>query len=108
MISGSTHEKAHEISVYNITSNPTTEWDTTICITEGKLTCWHNFTLVQPVLVVCIWGLHGVGLSLKCETEITEPSTTTSTTPNLTSTVIIKDKKTTPPPPPPFFKLGHM
>ena len=37
MINGSAHEKAYEISVYNLTSIPTADWDTTLCATERKL-----------------------------------------------------------------------
>lgn len=55
MIDRSTNEKAQEISVYNLASNPAADWDTTLCATERKLSCWHNFTLVQPVIIICLW-----------------------------------------------------
>ncbi|KAK4821384.1 hypothetical protein QYF61_018922 [Mycteria americana] len=72
-ISGSTYEKASQIGLYNITSNPIAK-DMKLCASE-RLNCWYNFTLVQPVFVVCFWDHH-----------ITEPSTTTSAP-------IVKDKK---------------
>ncbi|KAK4830248.1 hypothetical protein QYF61_009315 [Mycteria americana] len=58
MINGSTHEKASQISVYNITSNPIAK-DTKLCTSE-RLDCWYNFTLVQPGFVVCLWAYHPV------------------------------------------------
>ncbi|XP_074875776.1 uncharacterized protein LOC142026553 [Buteo buteo] len=88
MINGSTHEKATEISVHNIASN--TE-DTKHCASE-RFDCWYNFTLVQPVFVICLWAHKDVGLSFKFKIDITEPSTT-SAKPHLTSTPTVKDKK---------------
>ncbi|KAK4811160.1 hypothetical protein QYF61_019791 [Mycteria americana] len=76
MINGSTHEKAPQISVYNITSNQIAK-DTKLCASE-RLDCWYNFTLVQPVFVVCLWAHHRVGLSFTFKIDITEPNTTTS------------------------------
>ncbi|KAK4811065.1 hypothetical protein QYF61_016351 [Mycteria americana] len=84
MINGSTHEKAPQISVYNITSNPIAK-DTRLCASE-RLDCWYDFTLVQPVFVACLWAHHSVGLSFKFKIDITEPSTTTSA-------LTVKDKK---------------
>ncbi|XP_076185054.1 uncharacterized protein LOC143156043 [Aptenodytes patagonicus] len=85
MINESTHEKASRISVYNITSNPVVK-DTKLCASE-KLDCWYNFTLVQPVFVVCLWAHRSVGLSFKFKIDITKPSTTTPAS-------IVKDKNT--------------
>jgi len=47
MIKRSTLEKASQISMYNITSNPIAK-DRKLCTSEG-LDCGYNFTLVQPV-----------------------------------------------------------
>lgn len=77
IINGSTPEKAPQILVYNITSNPTAK-DTKLCASD-KLDCWYSFTLVQSDFVVCLWARHSVGLSFNFKTDITEPSTTTST-----------------------------
>ncbi|KAK4806952.1 hypothetical protein QYF61_027319 [Mycteria americana] len=77
-------DKASRISVYNITSNPIAK-DTKLYAFE-RLDCWHNFTLVQPVFVVCLWAHHSVGLSFTFKIDITEPSTAT---PALT----VKDEK---------------
>ncbi|XP_076212573.1 LOW QUALITY PROTEIN: uncharacterized protein LOC143169181 [Aptenodytes patagonicus] len=84
MTNGSTHEEASQISVCNITSNPVVK-DMKLCASE-RLDCWHNFTSVQPVFVVCLWAHHSMGLSFRFKIGITEPSTT--------STLIVKDKKT--------------
>ena len=78
MINGSTHEKASQISVYNITSKPIAK-DTKLCAFE-KLDCWYNFTLVRPVFVVCLWAHHRVGLSFKFKIDIIKPSTTSALT----------------------------
>ncbi|KAK4811143.1 hypothetical protein QYF61_019774 [Mycteria americana] len=83
MINGSTHEKASQISVYNITSKPIAK-DTKLCASE-RLDCWYNFTLVQPVFVVCLWAHHRVGLSFTFKIDIIEPSTTSALT--------VKDEK---------------
>ncbi|KAK4818868.1 hypothetical protein QYF61_021073 [Mycteria americana] len=75
MINGSTHEKASQISVYNITSNPIAK---TFRLGKAGL-------LVQFYLS-CLWAHHSVGLSFKFKIDSTEPSTTTSA-------LMVKDKK---------------
>ncbi|XP_076194341.1 uncharacterized protein LOC143160464 [Aptenodytes patagonicus] len=85
MINGSAHEKASQISVYNITSNPVTK-DTKLCASKQS-DCWYNFTLVQPVIVVCLWAHRNLGLSFKFKIDITKLDMTTSAS-------TAKDKKT--------------
>ena len=95
VISGSTHEKATQISLTKIKSN---EKERKICASEN-LDCWYNFTLEQPVLIVCLWAHHNVGLSFKFKIDIIELSTTISTPTtiiftNIDSSVTMKNKKT--------------
>ncbi|XP_075346023.1 uncharacterized protein LOC142403694 [Mycteria americana] len=107
IINGSTHEKATQISVYNITSNAITK-NRKLSASE-RLDCWYHFTLTQPGSVICVWARRNTGLSFKFKIHIIEPSTTTATPP-LTSPPTVKDKKTLSPQisalSPQSFKIG--
>ncbi len=80
MISGSTHEKASQISVYNRASNAS-KTDRKTCASE-KLDCWHNSTLVQPGFVICLWGHHNIGLSFQFKIDIMPKTTLAPITSN--------------------------
>ncbi|XP_059701393.1 uncharacterized protein LOC132326766 [Haemorhous mexicanus] len=70
VINGSTHQQVTQISVTEI---KTKKNQNKICAVEN-LDCWYNFTLVQPVLVVCLWAHNSVGLSFKFKISTTAPS----------------------------------
>lgn len=61
MINGTNYEKAVQISV---SPSPTDKHRET-CDRVSKIDCWYNFTLVQTVDVVCLWGRGDKGLSFK-------------------------------------------
>ncbi|XP_068888050.1 uncharacterized protein [Aphelocoma coerulescens] len=61
MINGTTHKKATQISV----STTSTDKHREICSYASEADCWYNFTLVQTVEVVCLWGQGSNGLSFK-------------------------------------------
>ncbi|XP_067170013.1 uncharacterized protein [Apteryx mantelli] len=93
VVNGSTHKKVNQISVTEVKSNKRGKKN---CDTE-RLDCWYNFTLVQPVFVVCLWAHHSVGLSFKFKIGIMELNTTSAPTvtvsPSINTSTIIKDKK---------------
>ncbi|XP_066405256.1 uncharacterized protein [Molothrus aeneus] len=70
VINGSTHQRVTQISVTEI---KTKKNQNKICAVEN-LDCWYNFTLVQPVFVVCLWAHNSVGLSFKFKISTTAPS----------------------------------
>ncbi|NP_001159385.1 uncharacterized protein LOC422926 [Gallus gallus] len=61
VINGSTHQQVTQISITEIKTKKSQKKN---CALE-KLDCWCNFTLVQPVFVVCLWAQNSVGLSFK-------------------------------------------
>lgn len=61
VINGSTHQRVTQISVTEV---ETKKNQRQTCGIE-KLDCWCNFTLVQPVFVVCLWAQNSMGLSFK-------------------------------------------
>ncbi|XP_067153359.1 uncharacterized protein [Apteryx mantelli] len=67
VINGSTHERVTQISVTEIKTKKSQKKN---CAME-KLDCWCNFTLVQPVFVVCLWAQNSVGLSFKFKISTT-------------------------------------
>ncbi|XP_071413119.1 uncharacterized protein [Pithys albifrons albifrons] len=70
LINGSTHQPVSHISVTEVKTNKNQK---KICAVE-KLDCWYNFTLAQPVLVVCLWADHSMGLSFKFKISTTTSS----------------------------------
>ncbi|XP_027758309.1 uncharacterized protein LOC114067216 [Empidonax traillii] len=70
LINASTHQPVNQISVTEVKTNKSQK---KTCAVE-KLDCWYNFTLVQPVFVVCLWAQHSVGLSFKFKISTTTPS----------------------------------
>ncbi|XP_068023774.1 uncharacterized protein [Melanerpes formicivorus] len=69
VINGSSHQQATQISVTEAGSQKNQK---TNCAIE-RADCWCNFTLVQPVLVVCLWAQNSVGLSFKFKIGTTMP-----------------------------------
>lgn len=61
VINESTHQRVTRISVTEV---KTKQKQIKNCAVE-KWDCWSNFTLVQPVFVVCLWAKNRVGLSFK-------------------------------------------
>ncbi|KAK4818000.1 hypothetical protein QYF61_004113 [Mycteria americana] len=61
VINGSTYQRVTQISVTEVKTKKNQKKN---CAVE-KLDCWCNFTLVQPVFVVCLWAHDSVGLSFK-------------------------------------------
>uniref|UniRef100_A0A8C3RGZ0 Uncharacterized protein n=1 Tax=Cyanoderma ruficeps TaxID=181631 RepID=A0A8C3RGZ0_9PASS len=70
VINGSTHQQVTQISATEVKTKKNQK---KICAVE-KLDCWYNFTLVQPVFVVCLWANNSVGLSFKFKISTTAPS----------------------------------
>ncbi|MCQ4078518.1 hypothetical protein FK519_27465, partial [Klebsiella pneumoniae] len=83
MVNGSIHEKATQIIVRRTNESVLTK---SLCVLEKeKLECWSNFTLTQPVFVICLWNNQkgDVALTFKFKMAIIEPTTTTPS-PNMT------------------------
>nr|XP_010297308.1 PREDICTED: uncharacterized protein LOC104632952 [Balearica regulorum gibbericeps] len=70
VINGSTHQRVTQISVTEVKTKKNQK---KTCAVE-KLDCWYNFTLVQPVFVVCLWAHNSVGLSFKFQISTTTHS----------------------------------
>ncbi|RMC10979.1 hypothetical protein DUI87_12171 [Hirundo rustica rustica] len=75
MINGTNYEKAIQISV----STSPTDYHREICDRLSKSDCWYNFTLVQMMNVICLWGCGNKGLSFKFKITTTPIATTKST-----------------------------
>lgn len=67
VVNGSTHQRVTQISITEIKTKKSQKKN---CAME-KLDCWCNFTLVQPVFVVCLWAQNSVGLSFKFKISTT-------------------------------------
>ncbi|XP_039946963.2 uncharacterized protein LOC120765837 [Hirundo rustica] len=75
MINGTNYEKAIQISV----STSPADYHREICDRLSKSDCWYNFTLVQTVNVICLWGRGNKGLTFKFKITTTPIATTKST-----------------------------
>ncbi|RMB99905.1 hypothetical protein DUI87_23312 [Hirundo rustica rustica] len=84
MINGTNYEKAIQISV----STSPADYHREICDRLSTSDCWYNFTLVQTVNVICLWGRGNKGLTFKFKITTTPIATTKST---------ITQAQTTPP-----------
>ena len=75
MINGTSYKKASQITVRDIYNGPSRM--SVICSNQNQeRECWHNFTLTQPMLVICLWadkraGKNQTALSFKFKLEIT-------------------------------------
>ncbi|RMC21231.1 hypothetical protein DUI87_02089 [Hirundo rustica rustica] len=74
MINGTNYEKAIQISV-----STSADYHREICDRLSKSDCWYNFTLVQTVNVICLWGRGNKGLTFKFKITTTPIATTKST-----------------------------
>ena len=75
MINGTSYKKASQITVRDIYNGPSRM--SVICSNQNQeRECWHNFTLTQPMLVICLWadkraGKNQTAVSFKFKLEIT-------------------------------------
>ena len=75
MINGTSYKKASQITVRDIYNGPSRM--SVICSNQNQeRECWHNFTLTQPMFVICLWadkraGKNQTALSFKFKLEIT-------------------------------------
>ncbi|XP_074992061.1 uncharacterized protein LOC142074943 [Calonectris borealis] len=89
MVNGTAHKKASQITISVTPTNKSRK----VC-TSRELDCWHNFTLVQTIEVVCLWAYDTIGLSFKFKINaVARPVTTVPVT---TVTHHKKDTQPTP------------
>ncbi|XP_031980095.1 uncharacterized protein LOC116451072 [Corvus moneduloides] len=88
MVNGTTHRKATQISV----STTPTDKHREICSYSSEADCWYNFTLVQTVEVVCLWGQDSNGLSFKFQINAMARPTTHSDNQIQTQVTLLKSE----------------